>query len=321
MKRIKILFSILSAFTLLNAGLSVDDCNRGELSSQFCDRDNDMMADTPKDSKKRLDPYRLLIGMVPSQTFIFNKGSKEALKKHIEKVTGKSVKFFPYKTNSAELEAMRSGMLHIAGMNTGSVPTAVNCAGFHLFAMTSNTKTYGYTMQIITYPNSGINSVEDIKNNTILFTSSSSNSGHKAPVAILKNKFNLIEGKDYKSKFSGSHLKSVQKISQKEYKVASVASGFTKASMKLNKIPKGSVKIIYNSERFPTTGYGYSNRLKPSLAKKIEEAFLTFEWKDGNTTKVFNKFKESKFVPADYRKNWKIIRDIDRVNGITYQCR
>jgi len=280
-----------------------------------------MMADAPTDPKKWQNPYTLLVGTVPSQSFIFNKGSKEALKKHIERVTGKRVEFFPYKTNSAELEAMRSGILHIAGMNTGSVPTAVNCAGFHLFAMTSNQKTYGYTMQIITYPGSGIKSANDIKGERILFTSSSSNSGHKAPVAILKNRFNLTEGEDYKSRFSGSHIKSIQKIANHQYKVASVASGFTKILMDHNKIANNSVKIIYESERFPTTGYGYSNRLNPKLAKKIEEAFLTFEWRENNATKPFNKFGESKFVPANYEKNWKIIRDIDKANGISYHCR
>lgn len=303
---------------------NIQDCNRGSLSRQFCDRDGDMLADAPTNPKEFVNPHTLVFGTVPSQSFIFDKEAKKALMRHIEKLTGKKVVFFPYQTNSAELEAMRSGMLHIAGMNTGSVPMAVNCAGFRLFAMTARSdKSYGYTMRIITYPGSGINSIKDIKGQTILFTSSSSNSGHKAPVAILKNEFNLEEGVDYKSKFSGSHTKSVIKIANKEYKVAAVASGFTPALVKNNKIPQNSIKLIYESKIFPPTGYGYSNKLKPSLAKKIEEAFFTFEFKDKNSSRLkpFNKFGESRFIPANYKENWQIIRDIDRANGITYDCR
>jgi phosphonate transport system substrate-binding protein len=316
---------ILLFFTFLtilfsNFALS-EDCYRGELSSQFCDRDGDMMADSPTNPKKLTDPYTLVFGMVPSQSFVFKKGSKEALRKHIEKVTGKRVEIFPYKTNSAELEAMRSGLLHIAGLNTGSVPTAVNCAGFHLFAMTSNPKQYGYTMQLITYPGSGVKSIKDIKGKTVLFTSSSSNSGHKAPVAIFKEKFNLIEGKDYRSRYSGSHKKSILKVANHEYKVAAVASGFTRILKQDGVIPNNAVKIVYESERFPTTGYGYSHKLKPSLAKKIEEAFFTFRWVENNKTIPFNKFNETKFVPANYKKNWEIIRLIDKANGITYNCK
>ncbi len=324
MKNLKQYIIFLFIFLNLLYSQDIKECYRGSLSVQFCDRDRDMMADTPTDKKELLNPHTLVFGNVPSQSFIFDKEAKKALMEHIEKLTGKRVVFFPYQTNSAELEAMRSGMLHIAGMNTGSVPMAVNCAGFKLFAMTARSdKTFGYTMRIITYPGSGINSIKDIKGETILFTSSSSNSGYKAPVAIFKNKFHLEEGIDYKSKFSGSHLKSVTKIANKEYKVAAVASGFTPALVKNKKIPKNSIKIIYESEIFPTTGYGYSNKLKPSLAKKIEEAFLTFEFKDSKSGKLkpFNKFGESRFIPANYKKNWKIIREIDKANGISYNCR
>jgi len=298
------------------------ECYHCELSSQFCDNDGDLMADTPVNPKEWINPYTLVFGMVPSQSFVFKKGSKEALKKHIEKITGKKVEIFPYKTNAAELEAMRSGLLHIAGMNTGSVPTAVNCAGFRLFAMTSNSDKYGYTMQLITYPGSGIETIKDIKGQKILFTSSSSNSGHKAPVAIFKEKFHLIEGKDYTSRFSGSHKKSIIKVANHEYKVAAVASGFIRILTESGAISKGSVKIIYNSKRFPTTGYGYSNKINPELAKKIEKAFFTFRWKDENNNTIpFNKFNELKFIPANYKKNWEVIRLIDKANGIKYNCK
>jgi len=314
---------ILAIFSLSLFG-GESGCPHGELSQQFCDRDGDMLADIPREPKRWLDPYTLVFGNTPKQSFIFSKGAQKALMTHIEKVTGKQVVFFPYQTNSAELEAMRSGMLHIAGMNTGSVPTAVNCAGFHLFAMTAqNDGTYGYTMQMITYPGSGIRNIYDIKDQTVLFTNSSSNSGHKAPVALLKERFGMQDGIDYQSRFSGNHNNSIKKVSQKEYKIAFVASGFTKSLLTEHAVPKDAFKIIYESDSFPTTGYGYSHRLKPALAKKIEKAFLTFVWKESNQTqaKSFNKFGENRFVPASYKEKWKIIRDIDRANHITYDCR
>ena len=43
--------------------------------------------------------------------------------KHLEKTTGKRVVFFPVQSNAAQYEAMRSGRLHVAGVNAGGNPT------------------------------------------------------------------------------------------------------------------------------------------------------------------------------------------------------
>lgn len=52
---------------------------------------------------------------------------------------------------------MRAGRQHVAGLNTGSNPLAVNCAGFVPFAMmSSKVDRFGHEMEIITHPGSGI---------------------------------------------------------------------------------------------------------------------------------------------------------------------
>ena len=54
---------------------------------------------------------------------------------HMAEVTGRKVVFFPVQSYAAQYEAMRSGRLHVAGVNTGGNPIAVACAGFVPFAM------------------------------------------------------------------------------------------------------------------------------------------------------------------------------------------
>jgi phosphonate transport system substrate-binding protein len=89
--------------------------------------------------------------------------------------------------NAAQIEAMRAGRLHIAGFNTGSNPIAVACAGFKPFAMMASADdSFGYEMEIITYPGSGIEKVQDLKGKKLAFVQETSNSGFKAPSAILK---------------------------------------------------------------------------------------------------------------------------------------
>ena len=121
----------------------------------------------------------------------------------MEKVTGKKVVFFPVQSNAAEIEAMRSGRLHVAGFNTGSNPIAVNCAGFVPFAiMGSQGRQFGYEMEIIVPADSPIKTPADIKGKKVAFTSPTSNSGFKAPSAILKAEFNLEANRDYRARCS-----------------------------------------------------------------------------------------------------------------------
>ena len=129
---------------------------------------------------------------------------------HLKAETGKDVVFFPVQNNAAQIEAMRSGRLHIAGFNTGSNPLAVNCAGFRPFTiMASKDGNFGYEMEIITYPGSGIEKVEDIKGKQLAFTSPTSNSGFKAPSAILKSDFDLLPERDFEPVYSGKHDNSI----------------------------------------------------------------------------------------------------------------
>ena len=64
---------------------------------------------------------------------------------------------------------------------------------------------YGYEMEIIVKADSPIQSPSEIKGRTLAFTSPTSNSGFKAPSAILKGEFDLIADRDFTPTFSGKH--------------------------------------------------------------------------------------------------------------------
>ena len=167
-------FTALLVFLFTSSAFA--DCPRGSLDKRFCDRNGDLVADTPTDPSEWVDPNPLIFAYTPVEDPAVYKEAWSDFLVHMEKVTGKDVLFFPVQSNAAQIEAMRSGRLHIAGFNTGSNPLAVNCAGFESFTiMASLTGHFGYEMEIITYPGSGINKVEDIKGKTFAFTSPTSN--------------------------------------------------------------------------------------------------------------------------------------------------
>ena len=312
----------LFAIVLLATPASAEDCPRGDLDERFCDRDGDLTADTPTDPSQQIDPDTLIFAYTPVEDPAVYKAVWAGFLNHMAKVTGKKVVFFAVQNNAAQIEAMRSGRLHVAGFNTGSNPLAVNCAGFRSFTiMASKDGHFGYEMEIITYPGSGIEKVEDIKGKTLAFTSPTSNSGFKAPSAILKADFDMLPDRDFTPAFSGKHDNSILGVANKDYPAASIANSVKSRMIKRDVIKEDQVVTIYKSQTFPTTGFGYVYNLKPELQKKIEEAFFSFEWAGSKLEEEFSKSNEGQFIPITYKTHWDVIRKIDAANGVSYACK
>ncbi len=326
MQRIQHLIVTIIALSVI--ALSAEPaCPRGALAPLYCDRDGDMLADPPIHLSQSIDPYELVFAYSPVEDPTVYKKAWQDFVKHLSRITGKRVVFFPFQSNAAEIEAMRIGKLHVAGFNTGSVPKAVNCAGFHpVYMMGKADGSYGYEMEIITYPGSGINSIKDIRGRTIAFTAPSSNSGFKAPVALLSKQFGLQKERDYHSIFSGKHSNSILSVANQIYPLATIANSVRKRIEKRGLLKGKALKTLYTSQTFPTTGLGYAHNLKPTLVAKIKKAFETFQWtrEDGTPSSLFQEFSSSgytQFIPADYKKDWKIIRIIDRESHASDPCR
>jgi len=308
-------------FALLFSGAALaEDCYRGTLDEQYCDRDRDLVADLPLDPADWVDPDTIIFSYTPVEDPAIYAKVWDGFIQHMAKVTGKKVVFFPVQSYAAQYEAMRSGRLHIAGVNTGGNPVAVSCAGMVPFAMmASKDGSFGYEMEIIVPAGSDIKSPADIKGHTMAFTSPTSNSGFKAPSALLKSEFGLVADQDFKTTFSGKHDNSVLGVANKDYEVAAVANSVMNRMIDRKVIDPSKIKSIYKSATFPTTGYGYAHNLHPVVAAKIKQAFFTFDWEGSDLQKEFK--KEGRFVAINHKSDWAVIRKIDAANGVTYDCK
>ncbi len=297
------------------------DCPHGDLDARYCDRDGDLIADIPTDPAEWLDPETLIFAYTPVEDPAVYKTAWSDFTAYLEEKTGKKVVFFPVQSNAAQIEAMRSGRLHISGFNTGSNPLAVNCAGFRPFTiMASADGGFGYEMEILTYPGSGITKVEDIKGKELAFTSPTSNSGFKAPSAILKADYNMIPDRDFKAVFSGKHDNSILGVANHDYLAASIANSVRDRMIKRGVITADQTVSIYKSQTFPTTGFGVVYNLKPELQQQIEDAFFSFKWDGTSLQEEFSKSDEAQFIPMNYKDFWSVIRKIDAANGVSYSC-
>ncbi len=299
------------------AATAQDGCaERGALDPMYCDADGDLVADAPTDASELQDPGTLVFAYTPVEDPAIYADIWEPFIAHLEEVTGKDVQFFAVQSNSAEVEAMRSGRLHIAGFSTGPTPYAVNLAGAEPFAiMGSDDGQFGYTLQIYTQADSDIQEPADLAGKRVAHTSPTSNSGNLAPRALFPD-LGVIPDEDYEVTYSGSHDQSMLGVVAGDYDAAPVASEVVDRMAERGLYDPEDVRIVWESDPFPTTSYTVAHNLAPELKEKIKEAFFSYDFAGTALGEEF--VGVSKFIPITYKDQWAVIRQIQAANGVQY---
>ena len=318
LRRFTIAPLLAALFALLGgSAFAQDSCeNRGTLDQMYCDENGDLVADRPEDESEWLNPDTLVFAYTPVEDPAIYADIWQPFIDHLSEVTGKDVRFFAVQSNSAQVEAMRSGRLHVAGFSTGPTPFAVNLAGYVPFAlMGAEDGRFGYTLQLYTRTDSGIDAIEDLEGKRVAHTSPTSNSGNQAPRALFPRE-GIVPGEDYEVVYSGSHDQSMLGVVAGDYDAAPVASEVVERMADRGLYDPEEVKIIFESQSFPTTSYGYVYNLHPDLAASIEEAFFSFELEGTELGEEFA--PNDRFIPITYEEDWDIIRTIQEANGVEY---
>lgn len=319
--RIKLLLGMLVGIAVL-AALAVgeapaaDACaNRGALDPMYCDEDKDLVADPPKDKAQWKNPGTLVFTYAPVEDPGVYRKLFEPFMEHLGKATGKKVNYFSVHSNAAEVEAMRSGRLHIAGFSTGPTMYAVNLAGAVPFACRGFADRFESThLIIIAKTSSGIQKVADLKGKKVAHASPSSNTGNLAPRALLPAE-GATPDKDYKVIYSGKHDQSILGVNSGDYDAAAVASDVFERMAHRGTIKEADFRIVYKSKPFPTSSYAYAHDLAPELAAKIKEAFLSFKFPPEMSKGMEG---ATNFFPITYKKDWEIVRAVAESAGETF---
>ncbi|MCL4745951.1 MAG: phosphate/phosphite/phosphonate ABC transporter substrate-binding protein [Burkholderiaceae bacterium] len=309
--------TLLAAAFLFASNAGAQTCaSRGDLDPRYCDANGDLLADAPADKSKLKNPDTLVFSYTPVEDPSVYENSFSDLMAHIGKVTGKRIRWYAAESYAAQVEALRSGRLHITGVASGATPYAVNLGGFvPQVAMEKHDGTTGYTLQLITHRDSPIKSVADLKGKRVAHVSPSSNSGDTAP-RVLFAALGIKPGTDYEIVFSGKHDNSIMGVVNKDYDAAPVANNVVDRMRERGLFKKEDLRVVYESRPFPRTAFGVAHDLAPELQEQIRQAFITFDFK---ASKLAKEFKDSKaFIKIDYAQDWKNIRDIQKATGATY---
>lgn len=289
--------------------------NRGQLDTLYCDANNDLVADVPKDPSKWRDPSALVWAYTPVEDPAVYANVFKPFTDHLSKCVGKRMVYYPVQSNAAEIEAMRSGRLHFAGFSTGPTGFAVNLAGAIPFAAKGlGAEVRGYNLVAVVKTSSPYQKLADLKGKKVAHTSPSSNSGNLAPRVLFPEQ-GLKADDDYKPVMSGGHDKSVLGVGTGDYDMAAVASDVFERMIARGTIKADDYRVIYRSPVFPTSSFAHAHDLKPELADKLKACFMSFRF-SAEMQKEFN--GDDRFLPITYQKEWAVVRDVAEKSGTPY---
>ena len=309
MKSTALALAFAAAATLAQA----QDCkNRGDLDAMYCDDNGDLVADTPKDPKKLKVPSTLVFTYTPVEDPAVYEKIFKPFTDHLAQCVGKRVVFYQVQSNAAEIEAMRSGRLHVGGFSTGPTAFAVNLAGAVPFAVKGFAKEFqGYNLIVIVKASSPYQKLSDLKGKKVAHTSPSSNSGHLAPMSLFPAQ-GLTPDKDYKIIFSGKHDQSVMGVNSGDYDAGAVASDVFHRMAVRGQIKESDYRVIYRSQKFPTSSFAYAHDLDPKLVDKMLGCFYDYRFPP-EMQKAFD--GADRFFPINYKTNWEVVRAVAKGSG------
>jgi phosphonate transport system substrate-binding protein len=311
------LMTLLALIVLLAAtvpGIAGECTNRGLLDVMYCDNDKDLVADLAPEGECK-DPSTLVFTYTPVEDPAVYQDLFSDFQNYLKKATGKDVVYYSVHSNSAQVEAMRSGRLHVAGFSTGPTGFAVNLAGYVPMAVKGDATGFqGYNLLVVVKKDSPIQSLAALKGKKVAHTSPSSNSGNLAPRALFPAQ-GLVPDQDYTVLYSGKHDQSVLGVAHGDYDAAPVASDVYERMLRAGRVEEDALRIIYKSPRFPTSSFGYSSQLCPEVAQKIVGAFHTYRFTE-EMKKAFD--GADRFYPITYNADWAVIREIAEATGSSY---
>ncbi|HEX9398234.1 MAG TPA: phosphate/phosphite/phosphonate ABC transporter substrate-binding protein [Burkholderiales bacterium] len=308
----RLLIALALAATAMQAAGQEACANRGELDALYCDENRDLVADPPKDARRFKNPSTLVFTYTPVEDPAVYENVFKPFTDHLSKCTGKRVVFYQVQSNAAEIEAMRSGRLHVGGFSTGPTNYAVNLAGAVPFAVKGNAKEWqGYQLIFLVKKDSPYQKLADLKGKKVAHVQPSSNSGNLAP-RVLFPKEGLVPDQDYKVLYSGKHDQTVMGVLSGDFDGGPVASDVFKRMVERGQVKAEDFRIIFRSQTFPTSSFAYAHDLEPKLRDNLLKCFYDYRF-PAEMQKAFD--GADRFFPITYQEHWAVVRQVAQGSG------
>jgi phosphonate transport system substrate-binding protein len=185
---------------------------------------------------------------------------------------GCEVQVFVATNYNAEIEAMRAGKLEIGQFGPLGYVLAHQIAKAEAVAAFANAQNQpdSYWASLVTYPESGIKSVADIKGHSFAFSDPASTSGHLFPAYGLR-KAGLDPDKDLKPVYAGSHTASFEALYNHKVDAGELNSEQLESASQRGHYKEGDLVFLWKSDPIPTDPISVRGDLPDALKRRLTE--------------------------------------------------
>ena len=237
------------------------------------------------------------------------------LGKYLEANIGMPVEFIPVTDYAATVEglvAKKLDMVWYGGFTFVQARIRTNGTAIPLVQRVEDEK---FQSVFITQPDSGINSLADLKGKTFTFGSQSSTSGHLMPRSFLLQ-HGLDPDKDFKRvAFSGAHDATALQVAGGKVDAGALNISVWQKMLEEKKLDPSQVKVFYTTPPYYDYNWTVRGDLDPALVQKLRDAFLALDPNNPEHQGILTLQRASRFIPTK-PENYKGIEEAARSAGL-----
>jgi len=226
------------------------------------------------------------------------------LGKYLEANIGIPVEFIPVTDYAATVEglaARKLDMVWYGGFTFVQARIRTNGTAIPLVQRAEDEK---FQSVFITQPNSGINSLADLKGKTFTFGSQSSTSGHLMPRWFLLQN-GIDPDKDFRRMaFSGAHDATALQVAGGKVDAGAMNISVWNKMFEEKKLDPSQVRVFYTTPPYYDYNWTVRGDLDPVLVQKLKHAFLALDPTQPAHKEILDLQRASKFIlttPENYR--------------------
>jgi phosphonate transport system substrate-binding protein len=274
----------------------------------YVDADGGLVADPPGDPAKLVDPEELVVAHYDGDEDDTERVNWDAFQQFLGQATGKKVACRPYVNSVEDVEAIKSGKIHLVALHAADVPYLVNNAGFvPLAVLGSKAGASGNHLVVAVSRQSKIRSLAEVRGRTLTCTRPDSITGYRAAIAILSQEAGLMPQADYRFHFSHGQKRSIRGLVDGDFEVAALSADKIQEMLADGSLKKSDIRVIYESQVIPRLTIGHVYHLKPELAARVAKSVLEFD----NPAAGDSSEGPMRFFAIDYQTDFVFPRRID----------
>jgi len=220
------------------------------------------------------------------------------LGKYLEANIGMPVEFIPVTDYAATVEclvAKKLDMVWYGGFTFVQARIRTNGTAIPLVQRVEDEK---FQSVFITQPNSGINSLADLKGKTFTFGSQSSTSGHLMPRWFLLQN-GIDPDKDFRRMaFSGAHDATALQVAGGKVDAGALNISVWNKMLEEKKLDPSQVRVFYTTPPYYDYNWTVRGDLDPVLVQKLKDAFLALDPTQPAHKEILDLQRASKFIPT-----------------------